>query len=63
MRTKREYCVRLYLSDDGIVRGGHFVKDAVDAPQLLLILRGDAVVLLVVVFHSSTLHSGRAISS
>ena len=41
----------LYLSDDGIIGGGDLVEDAVDALQLLLVLRRHAVVVLGVVLH------------
>lgn len=42
------------LTDDGVIGGGDFVEDAVDALQLLLVLDGDAVVGLVVVLHGTT---------
>lgn len=39
------------LSDDGVICGGDFVEDAVDAFQLLHVLACDAVVRLVVELH------------
>ena len=44
-----------YSADDGVVGGGHFVEDAVDALQLLFTLRRHSVVRLVVKLHRTTL--------
>lgn len=50
-----------HLPDDGVVRGGDSVEDALDAPQRLLAPRGDAVEGFVVVFQGpAALAEGRA---
>ena len=42
-----------YFTDDGIIGGGHFVKDAINSLQSALVLDSDAVILLVVIFQLS----------
>lgn len=51
-----------YPSDDGIVGGRHFVEDAIDTHQTLLVLDRDAVVLFVVVFQFSA-HQPRGMNT
>ena len=54
-RTGSERRVGGYSADDGVVGGGHFVEDAVDALQFLFTLRRHSVVRLVVKLHRTTL--------
>ena len=46
-----------HLSNDRVVRGGHFVDNPVDSLQPFLILGGDAIIGLVIVLQGATLHT------